>query len=208
MSAPRIDTFRNLSLHIVDLLGELGPDIEDVHDLAYNRNRAAGEAKVAGGSRDYALDSHGDMIARELYIDVAAQLVGLGRGAEKALRKLRKHLNREDTALRRDESANVSAAEFDQARYAQARRNLRGERSPHAHFAQPDRKNHIDPVMELLALQAAVRRLAAHMDREHKGCRDDDGKRKPKWLDRSILSPAQRDALDRSLIDPNEAAAS
>lgn len=207
-SAPRIDTFRRTMLAVVDLIAELGPDVEDVHDLAYNRNRAANQAKVSGGSRDYALDTHGDMEARRLYTEVAAELIGLGRAAESALRRLRTHLNSEERAIRYDGSANVSATELLQARAARARREARGERHPHRNVAELDRKVHLDPVDELRHLQGAMRRIAKGLDADHRACRDEEGKRKPKWLDRSVLSPAQRDALDRSLIDPKQVAAS
>jgi hypothetical protein len=213
MSAPRIDTFRRTMDAVVERLAELRPDIEDVHDLAYNRTKAAAYDRVNGGDRDYALDTHGDMIARDLYIDVAAQLVGLGRGVERAAKKLRAHLNQQSSAIRRDGSADVTAAEFTQARYAQARRIDRGEQHAHAVVAQAERRHFIDPVAELEQLRTAVRRLSARMDQEHKDCRYHEGeragKRRPRWLDRSILSPAQRTAIDRALlIEPDEAAAS
>lgn len=209
MSAPRIDTFRNTLDAVSELIAELRPDIEDVYELAHNRPKAAAEARVSGGSRDYALDTHGDMHARELYTKVAAEMVGLARGAEKSMRALRRYLNRDDgRPLRLDGSADVSAEEFAQARYARQRRTSRGEHHPHVVVAQPERIAHIDPVSELEHLRAAFRRIAARLDQEHTACRDDDGRRKQKWLDRSILSPAQRDAVDRSLIRDRDAAAS
>lgn len=207
-SAPRIDVFRRTMLAVIDRLAELGPDVEDVHDLAYNRNRAANQAKVSGGSRDYALDTHGDMEARRLYTEVAAELLGVARSAESALKKLRTHLNSEERAIRYDGTANVTALELLQARTARARRAARGEHHPHRNVSELDRKIHLDPVTELEHLRTAFRRIAARLDAEHKACRGEDGKRIPKWLDRSMLSPAQRDAVDRSLIDPKQVAAS
>lgn len=204
--APRIDTFRNLLDHVQQLLAELRPDIDDIHDLAYNRNRAAANARVSGGGRDYALDTHGDIQARDLYTEIGGELVGFGRLLERSIRQLRSHLNRQDTALRRDDSAAVSAAEHASALFSRGRRLERGERHPHVVVAQPTRKQHVDPNVELEHLQQAVRRLAHAFDGTtylHTGCWDPEiGRRKPKprWADRSILSPAQRSALDRALI--------
>lgn len=59
---------------------------------------------------------------------------------------------------------------------------------------------------ELEHLRETVRRIAKRCDTEHKGCRDEDGRRKGKWLDRSILSPAQRDAFDRAVEQAQGAA--
>lgn len=213
MSAPRIDTFRRTMDAVVERLAELRPDIEDIHELAYNRTKAAAYDRVSGGSPDFALDTHGDMKARDLYIDLAAQLIGFGRGVERASKKLRTHLNQQSSAIRRDGSADVTAEEFTQARYAQARRIGRGEQHAHAVVAQAERRHFIDPVAELEHLRTAFRRLAARLDEDHKDCRYHDGqregRRRPRWLDRSILSPAQRGAVDRALlIDQDTAAAS
>lgn len=206
MSAPRIDTFRNLIASLVDKLQELDPDIADLHDLAYNRHRAANEAKVKGGTRDYALDTHGDLRARDLYTKTAARLVGLGREAEKDLKDIRRYLNATDRAIRLDHTADVTATEFDQAHNARTRRLARGERHPHLLVSQPERRHHIDPTVELEQLRGAVRRLAAHLDQEHRDCThapDEHGRRRRKrrWFARDLLGPAQRDAMDRALSD-------
>ena len=214
MSAPRIDTMRSLLTNLRQQLDALEPDLEDIHDLAYNRHRAGQNERTKGGQPDYSLDTHGDTKARELYTAVAARLLGWGRETEKALKAMRSHLNQQSTALRRDDSASVSAAEHSSALLARTRRLQRGERHPHVVVAQPTRKQHLDPNLELEHLQQAVRRLATAFDGsalEHTGCvAADTGRRKPKprWADRSILSPAQRSALDRALIDQQQAAAS
>lgn len=200
MSAPRIDTFRNVLDSVQTLLCELRPNIEDIHTLAYDRPKAEMQSRVAGGTRDYALDTHGDMRARTLYIEVAARLVGLGRAAEQDLKQLRRFLNQDGgPPLRRDGSADVDAVEFTQAAYARERRLARQEHHPHRLVAQPERKHHLDPTVELEQLRGAVRRMTKRLDEEHTGCVGENGRRKPRWADRSSLSPAQRDAWDRAL---------
>lgn len=206
MSAPRIDTFRNVVDAVMTRLEEIRPEIEDIHDLAYNRTRAMGD-KVKGGSVDYALDTHGDMRARELYIDAAARLVGLGRATEQSLKAIRRYLNQDDGRIRRYNGSVITAAEFDGAVTARSRRSARGEHHPHRVVAQPERAHRIDPNVELEQLRGAVRRLAKHLDREHRGCVNEDGARRGRWLDRSIMNPAQRDALDRALLTEADRAA-
>lgn len=202
MSAPRIDTFRNtLDAVIRRIEDDLWPEVADLHDLAYNRTRAANEqeAKRRGGPVDYALDNHGDTKARNLYIAVANRMIDLARGAEDAAKDIRRHLNKQDDRPRSRTGSVITAAEFDEAMSARRRRAERGERHPHRVVAQPERRHSIDPSVELEQLRGAVRRLAAHLDREHRGCFDDGGQRKARWLDRSVLSPGQSDALDRAL---------
>lgn len=202
MSAPRIDTFRRTLDAVVQRLEEIRPEIEDIHDLAYNRARAQYE-KVSGGDPTAVgidLDNHGDKRARDLYTNVAARLVGLGRALEDDLKALRRHLNQQEDRPRRYNGSVVTAAEFDGALHAKGQRQDRGERSPHRVVAQPERRHSIDPNVELEQLRGAVRRLAKHLDREHVHCYGDDRKRRPRWLDRSTMSPAQRDAFDRALL--------
>lgn len=209
MSAPRIDTLLRTIESVQTLLDELRPHLVDVHELAYDRAHAAAEAKVSGGSRDYALDTNGDQRARDVYIDVAARLVGLGRAAESDLKALKRFLNQDDSRpLRRDGSADVTALEHRSARHSRLQRLARGERHPIPLVSQPERPLHVDPVVELEQLRGAVRRLVKHLDREHTGCKDGEGKRRPRWMDRSSMSPAQRDAFDRSLIRDQDAEAS
>lgn len=208
MSAPRIDTLRNVLDAVQQRLDEFRPEIEDLHEMAYNRAKAAQEVPGRTSSHDFALDTHGDMRARELYIDIAARLVGLGREVEKSAKAVRRYLNRDDGRIRRFNGTEISAEEFDQARNARRRRALRGERHPHRVVSQPERAHHLDPTVELEQLRGAVRRLAKHLDRDHVACRDEDGKRRPRWLDRASMSPAQRDAFDRALIRDGEPAAS
>lgn len=208
MSAPRIDTVRNLIDSITRLLAEYRPELDDLHDMAFDRVKGAPSPRVNGGKPDYSLDRYGDMKARGLYTDIAARLVGLGRAVEKDLKEVRRHLNNEGSALSRDAHNDITAAELASALHVQQQRRQRGD-GPHANFAQNTRKQHLDPNIELDHLRNAVRRMVSRIESEHRGCFDEHGKRKPKWLDRSILSPAQRDALDRALLrDPQAAQAS
>lgn len=211
MSAPRIDTFLRTVEVVMIRLSEIVPEVEDVHDLAYNRTRAAYE-KVSGGDPTAVgidLDNHGDRKARELYTAVATDLVRLAVALEKNLKALRRHMNYSEDRPRRYAGKMVTAAEFDSANHARSQRIDRGEHAPHRNVAQPERHHRVDPNVELEQLRGAVRRMAKHLDREHTGCRDEDGKRKPRWLDRAAMSPSQRDAIDRALlIRTDESAAS
>ena len=63
----RIDTARNQLAATRALLDRALDQMEDLHVLAYDRQVAVDEAKVSGGWRDYALDTHGDIRAREAY---------------------------------------------------------------------------------------------------------------------------------------------
>lgn len=211
MSAPRIDTFRNTLDAVQQRLDELWLEVADLHDLAYDRRRAVNE-KVSGGDPTAVgidLDNHGDRRARDLYIDAARSVMDLAHGAEDAIKAIRGYLNRGADRPTRINGKTITAEEFDQARDARRRRTVRGERTPHRVVAQPERPHHLDPTVELEQLRGAVRRLAKHLDREHTACYGDNRKRRPRWLDRSTMSPAQRDAFDRALlIDQKDAAAS
>lgn len=203
MSAPRIDTLLNTLDAVAVLLREVRPHLVDVHDLAQNRARAVDERERHGRTQDYALDNHGDPKAREVYVAVAVGLVELGRETEKDLKVLRKFLNKGTRSRRLASTTEVTAAEFDQAFTARQQRKDRGEHHPLPLVAQPERKHHRDPSMELDTLRAAVRRLAASLDENHRDCEttgpNGSRRRKPRWLDRTRLTPAQSDALDRAL---------
>jgi hypothetical protein len=74
--APRIDTTRNRVNGTLALLRIVLEELEDLHVLAYERARAVSEAKVSGGARDYALDTHGDQRARDAYRHLSRVMVG------------------------------------------------------------------------------------------------------------------------------------
>lgn len=207
MSTPRIDTLLNTIDSVQTYLTEIRPHLVDMHGLAIQRSRTAPGERTHGGDRDYALDNVGDPRARDLYVSVAVGLVHLGQALESDLKATKGYLNQQGRTLRRDGSADVTSDEHLSARFAQARRNQQGQRSPHPLVSQPERKGYVDPVMELDALQAAVRRLAKHLDREHGDCtKPDSTRRRVRWYDRSVMSPAQRDAFDRALIGEREQA--
>lgn len=73
----RIDTLRNSIAGARELLDLIHQELEDLHLLAYERATAVSEAKVSGGSHDYALDTHGDPNARTAYRE-------LGRAVDSA----------------------------------------------------------------------------------------------------------------------------
>jgi len=60
MTTIRTDTLKNRTASTRELLGMVLEELEDLHVLAYERATALSEAKVSGGSHDYALDTHGD----------------------------------------------------------------------------------------------------------------------------------------------------
>lgn len=179
MSAPRIDTFRNTLDATILRLAELWDETHDIHDLAYNRTRAADEARVNGGSRDFALDTNGDMVARRLYIDVARDVVEHAGVVEDSIGRIRSHLTSGSAVSTYDRSAAVPRHEVAAAITAAGRRRQRGEFSPHL-IARPAPLAYIEPTVELENLRAAVRKMAPGQ--------------KP---DRSRLTPAEQDAWRR-----------
>lgn len=74
--APRIDTLRNRIEATQSLLTTVLEELEDLHVLAYERAVVSREAKVSGGERDYALDTHGDPKVREAYRALGDVIVG------------------------------------------------------------------------------------------------------------------------------------
>lgn len=211
MSAPRIDTFRRTIDAVVERLLELRADVGDVHSLAYDRHRAGEAIKVSGGSHDYALDEHGDINARELYIDVAAKTIGLARNTEKALTKLRRYLNRDGHGGRRDGSADATQAEIVEALAARQRRTQRGEYTPHPVVAQQVKipTSMIEAQGELDLLRSAVHKVMDRAQREHDDCLHADGRRKrSRIVNKDILTPKEREAWDRSLRVADNAKAS
>lgn len=111
-STPRVDTTRNRLAATGTLLADVLPHLNDLHALAYDRATARREA-VNGGSRDYALDTHGDPRARHAYKHLALATVDaceiLAEAAHTAVRllkagdhdhsKSKDQINEEDLAL-------------------------------------------------------------------------------------------------------------
>ena len=89
MSTPRIDTLHRVIDSVIVRLDELWPDVEDLHDLAHVRHKAAAAAKVSGGDPTAVgidLDTHGDPEARRHLAAISNDLIELGREAEKHLK--------------------------------------------------------------------------------------------------------------------------
>lgn len=78
-SVPQVRTVRTRVAAAKELVGLVAERLETVHELAYDRTKAASaqQERVRGGARDYALDTNGDPRARELYRATALELVQL-----------------------------------------------------------------------------------------------------------------------------------
>jgi hypothetical protein len=69
-ATPRIDTVRNRIRGTVALLEAIDDELTDLHVLATDRAAARRDAVVSGGERDYALDNHGNPLARRLLAEL------------------------------------------------------------------------------------------------------------------------------------------
>lgn len=181
MSAPRIDTTRNMVDSLILLLADFRDEVHDINDLAYNRNRAAEEARVAGGSRDYALDSHGDMIARRLYTHAVVQMVKATNPIDDAIKAIRGHITAGGSVSGFDKSKTAPKAEVAAAINAAKRRRRRGDTSHHLVASQPH-LDYLEPTAELDNLRNALIKMARGV--------------KP---DRSRLTPGEVDAWRRAV---------
>lgn len=137
-----------------ELLSLAERELEDLHILAYERARAASDAKVSGGTRDYALDTHGDVKAREAYTRLGDVIVGgpgvvgvcdlLAGAAHDMIRILRV-----GESNSRSPSIRVSALELAEALEAQAARIAQGMYTPVRKEHQPGQKKINRAVTEL-----------------------------------------------------------
>lgn len=136
MTTIRLDTLRNQIAGTIALLQMIHQELEDLHVLAYERHTASDEAKVAGGSRDYALDTHGDPQARNAYRTLgdttAAACETLATVTHDALNLLR--TGRTPATGRR----RIQLTELGDAIAAQQRRIARGDYTPIRRGPQPD----------------------------------------------------------------------
>lgn len=190
MIAPRIDSTRNLIDDLILLLAEFRAEVHDIHDLAYNRKRAAEEARVAGGSRDFALDTHGDMRARDLYRDARWALDKAETPLKVSIDAIRSHVTQGAGISAADRTKAATKAEVTAAIHAAERRAARSrltpiESEPHHRISAQPRVGYVEPTVELVTLQNAIRKMA-RLDPEHV---------KP---DRSRLTPAEQDAWRRA----------
>jgi hypothetical protein len=183
--APRIDTMRNRLAATRELLAMAERQLETLHVLAYERARAASDAKVNGGARDYALDTHGDPKAREAYQRLGDVIVGgpgvvgvcdlLAWAAHDMIRILQVG---ERTS--RNPSQRVTALELAEAIEAQSNRIARGEYTPVRTEEQPGRKKVNRAVADLREerdrLATRNERLTTRLQR-----RGDDGEKRRGW---------------------------
>lgn len=132
----RIDTARDQLAATKALLDQALAELEDLYVLAYDRQVAADEAKVAGGSRDYALDTHGDFRVREQYRAFSDKVTDTCRDLAEAAHDVLRFMAETKPAGRLG-ARTTSALEHALLLEAQARRAQRGEYAPHRRVAQP-----------------------------------------------------------------------
>lgn len=180
----RIDTFKNRVDGARGLLDMVGHQLEDLHILAYDRHHAGQSQRVAGGDRDYALDTHGDPRARELWHRSALQVLDATEDLSMVLHEVLAFFSPGRLSARRDTTADASNAEVIEALAAATRRRKRGEYQAAALVEQPPVTEPASTANELDLLRAAMRKVAGQVQ------------------DLARLTPAERDALRRA-VDPN-----
>ena len=164
MTTVRLDTLRNQLAATIDLLHMVGQELDDLHVLAYERATAATEAKVSGGTPDYALDTHGDPKARDAYRR-------LGEVTSEACRDLAQTSHEALSLLRTGPSPGrggrrIQLAALGDALDAQARRIARGEYTPIRRGPQPDRDQVLEQTRrERDAANQRVAKLQKKLDR-------------------------------------------
>ena len=204
MTAPRIDSVRRDINDAITSLRFLADNLEDVHALAYNRHRAAQEAKVRGGTRDYALDTHGDPEARRLYTDTARIAEKIIDEAIGMATDVRSWLTEGKGGSRKDATADCSTDEIIAALDARRRRKARGEYEPSLIAQQPVVVASMDWKTECEVLRTAVRKVTGEFLADHAHCQPADqgaGRYKRKLLRRfptKNLSAREREAWQRA----------
>lgn len=180
----RIDTFRNRLAGTRGLLALTEQHLDDLYVLAYDRHRAGQAQRVAGGERDYALDTHGDPKARELWQRTALKVLDAAEDLTVVLHEVTNYFNPGRISTRRDSTADAPISELIEAMAARQRRRDRGEYQPATLIDQPTPTEPASTTAELDLLRNAVRKTHPQID------------------DHSRLTPAERDAVRRA-IDPN-----
>lgn len=162
----RIDTLRNMLAGSRELLKMLGEELDDLHTLAYERPTAqADQAKVKGGSSDYALDNHGSLAARNAYRHLGQAVVDMCNRADYAVSEASKILRVGDTPARTPRT--VQLAELAEQIARQAKRTKNGEHAEAVRRGpQPDEQRALLALHE--KLQAKERDLAAAMKEIHR----------------------------------------
>lgn len=135
---PRIDTMRNRLHATLQLLAMVGEELDDLHVLAYDRRAVADDdVKVAGGQRDYALDTNGDMQARDAYRNLALAQADMFDVAAEAAHDAVTVLRRGERTAPRGPRM-IQAIELADAIAHQAKRAAAGEYTPFAREPQPE----------------------------------------------------------------------
>ena len=133
----RIDTLRNTLDGTRRLLDMMSEELDDLHLLAYERPTGqTGEAHVRGGTRDYALDNHGDPIARDAYRRLGDVTADVCARLDDAINTALKILREGNTPTRTHRGLRL--VELGEAIAAQARRAKRGDYSAVRRGPQPD----------------------------------------------------------------------
>lgn len=146
MSTPRIDSLRNQIAGTVELLEMVHEELEDLYVLAYDRPSAVDEAKVAGGSANYYLDTHGDQRARQAYQQLARTLDGVCITLDGASYNALNLLREGPTPIRQG-SRTTQLVELGEAIAARARRQQRGEYVPVRRGPQPEEAKALSEVI-------------------------------------------------------------
>lgn len=131
----RIDTARNQLAATRALLDLALTQMEDLHVLAYERQAASDDAKVAGGGHDYALDTHGDQRVRDAYRRFSDILHATTLDLAEAAHDVLRYLSAAGNASRGPRI--TSALEHALLLEAKARRVQRGEYQPARVMPQP-----------------------------------------------------------------------
>lgn len=146
MATIRIDTIRNRIAGTRELLALIYEEIQDLHLLAYERATAVSEAKVSGGSHDYALDTHGDRDARDAYRHLGDTLDRMCGQLDDAVTQALNVLRKGDSPTRG--ARHLRVVELGEAITAQARRSRRGDYTPIRRGPQPDMTNVLEQMQE------------------------------------------------------------
>lgn len=173
MTTPRIDTLRREIGDAIELLRYLAANAEDLHSLAYERHKGAITERTRGGSRDYALDTHGNPDARTLYAKTASTIIDMisrRGGVVELYEETRTFLTTGAASNKLDPSAAASADEVIAQVKARRRRLARGEYEPVVIAKQPVTLPSLDWETECEVLRAAVRKVTADFASDHQHC--------------------------------------
>lgn len=206
----RVDTFRRQIHGTIEMLRLVEQQLDDLYLLAYDRPRAAEAQRVAGGTRDYALDTHGSTEARHLWRRAASTILDTTEDLVEVCHQVTTWLRTGDRPTeRRDRSADIDLTELAAALDAQQRRAGRDEYTPTPTEAQPAADRVPDAAAELAHLQAAVRRTVEESELAepklvNKIKNPRGGRIRPaRWR----LTPAQYEAWNRAIRPLNKEAA-